>query len=102
MDIFNDRRKRDHLPKPEDYDKPLTSYEVARANSRFRESGIPGVISNKNRQMADMLVENVTERRRESRKKEGKDFQSVGEYLAFLNSIAGDDDNGSSPVVADS
>lgn len=102
MDLFNDRRRRAHLPTPDDYEKPLTSYEVARANSRFRESGIPGVISNKNRQMADMLVENVTERRREARKKEGKDFQSVGEYLEFLNSITGDDENVDRTVPADS
>lgn len=95
MDNFHDRRNMEHLPTPEDYEKPLTSYEVARANSRFRASGIPGVISNKNRTMADMLVENVTERRRESRRKEQKDFRSVGEYLEFLNSIAGDEDNGS-------
>jgi hypothetical protein len=98
---FHDRRNRGHLPAPDDYEKPLTAYEVARANSRFRASGIPGVVSNKNREMADMLVENVTERRRESRKKEGKDFSSVGEYLEFLNSITGEE-NDSGPVDPDS
>lgn len=102
MDVFHDRRNQDHLPAPEDYEKPLTSYEVARANNRFRASGIPGVVSNKNRQMADMLVESVTERRRDARRKEGKDFHSVGEYLEFLNSITGDENNGSSSPLAPS
>jgi hypothetical protein len=100
MTEFHDRRNNGHLPQEEDYERALTPHETARANARFRASGMPGVVSNKNRELADTLVENVTRMRREARKKEGKDFRSVGEYLEFLNSIPGEEHVSSSTVPA--
>lgn len=87
MDYFHDRRNFGHLPTEDDYNAPMDKKNVAEANRRFRTSGVPGVITAKNRGAADNIVRETTKMRNKARKNAGKDFKSVGEYLEFLNGI---------------
>jgi hypothetical protein len=90
MVYFNDRRPRHHVPTEEDYRTPLTRTMVTEANKRFRNSGVPEVIHS-NQKKADKIVNEATKKRFKSRRRSGQDFQSVGEYLEFLNEIAKQD-----------
>jgi len=81
---FNDRRNLGHLPKPEDYETPLTKARLTEANRRFRQSGVPRVVST-DREKAANIVSIVTKERRKGTINPG---QTVGEYLEFLNSIS--------------
>ena len=83
---FNDKRPRYHLPTDEDYETPLSKASLAKANNRFRQSGVPRVIHN-DREKAASIVSAVTRQRFKDRKNSGQDFESIGEYLEFLNAI---------------
>jgi hypothetical protein len=77
--LFNDRRPAEHLPTEEDYERPLDRSALAEANKRFRHSGVPSVIHS-DPDAAHQRIREVTKLRRK-----GQQFNSVGEYLEFLN-----------------
>jgi hypothetical protein len=80
---FHDKRNLAHLPKPSDYEVPLTRSALTSANRRFRQTGVPKVIGN-DRDKAEQAVKSGSKARRKGDYK----GQTVGEYLEFLNEIA--------------
>lgn len=85
MDTIRDRRPNKHIPTPEDYETPLTRSALLEANKRFRAYGVPGAVPGSNRDKADRIVKDVTRERYKRHKISGQDFESVGEYLEYLN-----------------
>lgn len=79
---FNDRRDLRHLPRPEDYETPLTRTSLAEANRRFRQSGVPRVVHSDREKAAKIVSTAMTQRR-----KGVVSPQTVGEYLEFLNGM---------------
>lgn len=82
---FNDKRNLGHLPTAQDYETPLDRAGLTRANKRFRQTGISRVVGT-DQQEAGRIVNEVTRNRRKGKINPGN---TVGEYLEFLNSIAG-------------
>lgn len=85
MVAFHDKRNQGHLPTAQDYDTPLDRAGLTKANKRFRQSGVSRVVGT-DQQEAGRIVSEVTRDRRKGKINAG---QTVGEYLEFLNSIAG-------------
>ena len=88
MDLWHDRRPSGHLPKPEDYETPLSRAALAEANKRFRESGVQRAAGN-DANAADRLIRKMTKDRFNARRKGQEDFPDVGSYLAYLASQDG-------------
>lgn len=80
---FHDKRNLAHLPKPSDYETPLTRSALTSANRRFRQTGVPKAVGNDS-----VKAEEVVKRGTKARRKGAYQGQSVGEYLEFLNEIA--------------
>lgn len=77
---FHDRRNLGHLPTQQDYETPLTKTSLTEANKRFRQSGVPRVVSSDAEKAANIV--SITMR---LRRKGVVSPQSVGEYLELLN-----------------
>ena len=84
MPVFHDRRPRQHLPQPEDYETPLTRTSLAEANKRFRQTGVSSVIGNDTAK-ADRIIKKAIKERFNERRKGFEDFQTVGAYMEYLN-----------------
>lgn len=82
---FHDRRDNPHLATDNDYMRPLTAATVREANRRFGQTGMRGAIPRSNRDKASDRIKTVTKERRTTRKNSGQDFESIGEYLDYLN-----------------
>ena len=80
MVAFNDRRNLNHLPSQEDYDTPLTKSTLAKANNRFRQSGVSKAVGT-DKEMAATIVSKAMKNRR----KGVYSPKTVGEYLELLN-----------------
>lgn len=87
MELFHDRRNTDHLPTSGDYDTPLTPHALAKANQRFRQSGVSKVVGT-DPEAANAKVRELTRTRRKNKKMGQPDFGTVGEYLEFLNGMS--------------
>lgn len=81
---FRDRRPNGHLPRPEDYETPLSKTSLAEANRRFRASGVSAVIRT-DPYSADTIIRRATKARFNSRREAEFDFRTIGEYLEYLN-----------------
>ena len=84
MALWHDRRPSGHLPKPEDYETPLSRAALAEANKRFRESGVQRAAGTDSSQ-AEVIVRRLTKDRFNARHKGAEDFPDVGSYLEYLN-----------------
>ena len=84
---FHDKRDQRHIPRAEDYDKELTRASLIEANKRFRQTGVPRVISS-DKEKAATIVKIAARNRR----KGINTGQNVGEYLEFLNELARQED----------
>jgi len=86
MDV-NDRRA-NARPSEEDYQTPLSRRALTEANRLFRENGVQAVVG-KDSRAADRIVKRTVKERFNGRRKGAGDFSSVGEYLDYLNGLAG-------------
>lgn len=84
-DLFRDRRT-NAKSRDEDYDIPLTRTTLTDANRRFRQSGVQAVIGH-NPGEADRLIKKTIKERFNDRRKGFEDFETVGEYLDYLNGL---------------
>jgi hypothetical protein len=86
MTLFNDKRNLNHLPGNDDYETPLTPSALAKANKRFRQSGVSRSVGT-DPVAADARIKSTTKMRRRNTKLGQPDFGTVGEYMEFLNGI---------------
>jgi hypothetical protein len=80
--LFNDRRNTGHLPTEEDYQTPMSPPALAKANKRFRQSGVSRTVGT-DPDEAQSRIKSATKMRRKGE----LNPQSVGEYLEFLNGV---------------
>ena len=81
---FRDRRPGGHLPRPEDYETPLTRTRVAEADERFRLSGVQGILG-PDPDEAERRIKHAIKSRFNRRRNGQGDFATVGDYLEYLN-----------------
>lgn len=85
----NDRRPPQPLPKPEDYEVPLTRTGIKGVHREYRQTGVRGRLGT-DKGKADQIIRQAVKDRHVARRQGYGDFSSLGEYKEFLTQ-AGED-----------
>lgn len=80
---INDRRPPRPLPKPEDYEVPLTRTGIKGVHREYRQTGVRGRLGT-DPDKAGKIVRRATKDRHVARRQGYEDFSSLGEYKEFL------------------
>lgn len=80
---INDRRPPRPLPKPEDYETPLSRTTVKSVHQEYRQTGVRGRLG-ADKARADQIVRQATKDRFTARRQGIGDFETLAEYKEFL------------------
>jgi hypothetical protein len=83
MDI-NDRRPPRPLPKPEDYEKPLTRTSISEVNREYLQAGVRGRLGTDS-DTARKVIRETTKDRFKARRRAGEEpLSTLGDYKEYL------------------
>lgn len=85
---FRDRRPQGHRPRDTDFQTPVTRATLAEANDRFRRGSAFFTPIGPGEKSAAKLVQRVTKERFNVRRAGQEDFETIGDYLTYLNEVA--------------
>lgn len=80
---INDRRPPKPLPKPGDYETPLSRTAIKRVHQEYRQTGVRGRLGT-DKGKADQIIRQAIKDRHTTRRQGYGDFDSIGTYKEFL------------------